>query len=226
MYYKSVAALLFSVVVLCVSLTYAKIEDMTVFSSLPVSGKNIIIDPGHGGWDPGKAGSITDEKDINLEIALLLRDYLLSGGAEVSLTRENDTALGKTKSEDMKKRTSHAQNGDADIFISIHQNSFPSESARGAQVFYFNGSEKGEALAECIQQRLVTFADKTNKRKAKENGSYYILKNTTAASVIVECGFLSNPTEEKSLNKDEYQKKLAWAIYMGIWDYFDGENFT
>lgn len=226
MYYKSVAALLFSVVVFCVSVTYAKTDDLAVFSSLPVSGKNIIIDPGHGGWDPGKTGNITDEKDINLEIALLLRDYLLAGGAEVWLTRDEDEALGKTKDEDMKKRISYAEKGDADIFISIHQNSFPKENAKGAQVFYFNGSEKGEALAGSIQNRLVTFADSINKRKAKENGSYYILKNTSAASVIVECGFLSNPAEEESLNKKEYRQKLAWAIYMGIWDYFDLENFT
>ena len=215
-------------VVVCLALgIWIRDKSRIVFMNMPVSGKVIILDPGHGGWDPGKAGIYgKDEKDINLMIAEKLRDYLEEGGAEVYMTRLDDSALGKTKSEDMKNRISSAKKGEADIFISLHQNSFPLAAAKGAQVFYYGKSEEGKALAESIQSRLVSFADESNKRLAKENESYYILKKTDIASVIIECGFLSNQDEEKRLNTEQYRDKIAWAIYMGIWDYFNDENFT
>ncbi len=225
---KGVRVLLITVVFICVTSAYIGVfKSREVFTDLPVSGKTIILDPGHGGWDPGKAGIYgEDEKDINLKIAERIKDYLEQGGAEVYMTRTDDKALGDTKNEDMKNRISGAKKGETDVFISIHQNSFPSASVKGAQAFYYGGSAGGEALAKCIQQRLVTFADTDNKRVAKENDSYYILKKTDIASVIIECGFLSNPDEESRLNDEGYRDSIAWAVYMGIWDYFDGENFT
>ncbi len=215
-------------VVVCVVLgLWVRDKSRIVFMSMPVSGKVVILDPGHGGWDPGKAGIYgKDEKDINLMIAERLKDYLEEGGAQVYMTRVDDTALGKTKGEDMKNRISSAKKDEADIFISLHQNSFPSGSVKGAQVFYYGKSKEGKNLAESIQERLVSFADESNKRQAKENESYYILKKTDIASVIIECGFLSNNEEEEKLNTEQYRDKIAWAIYMGIWDYFKDENFT
>lgn len=225
---KRIMPVLFILVVACVAKVFVGIEkSKDVFSDLPVSGKIIIIDPGHGGWDPGKAGlNGEDEKEINLKIAERIRDYLEQGGAFVYLTRQDDSALGKTKNEDMKKRIAYSRDENADLFISIHQNAFPSASAKGAQVFYYEKSNDGKAVAECIQNRLVAFADESNTRVAKENNNYYVLKNTDVPAVIIECGFLSNPDEEKRLNSEEYRDRLAWAVYMGIWDYFDGENFT
>ena len=225
---RHISGILSAVIMVCIfSVATAADKSHAVFYDMPVSGKVIILDPGHGGWDPGKAGiNGEDEKDINLKIAEDIKDYLEQGGAYVYMTRSEDDALGKTKNEDMKKRISSARRGEADVFISIHQNSFPAANAKGAQVFYHKASEGGKRLAESIQGRLVSFADSENKRTAKENDSYYILRKTDIAAVIIECGFLSNEDEEKKLNTDEYRNRIAWAVYMGIWDYFEGENFT
>jgi len=195
--------------------------------SMPVVQKNIVIDAGHGGWDPGKVRSDgVEEKNINLDISLKLQQYLEQGGANVFTTRIDDSALSKKKIEDLRQRKIIAGGDDIDIFISIHQNSFPKKSANGAQVFYYKKSEHGKALAECIQNKIKEFADPKNERVPKPNGEYYILKNTKAASVIVECGFLSNDEENKKLNSEEYQQKIAWAIYMGVLEYCKNGDFA
>lgn len=188
---------------------------------MPAAKKHIVLDAGHGGFDPGKvAADGTAEKDINLDIMRLLQGYLEQGGADVSITRLRDEALAGKKGEDMKNRLAAANADGADVFVSIHQNSYPSENVRGAQVFYYKGSENGKRLAEAVQLRLKEYADGGNKRSAKANDSYYILKNTDIPSIIVECGFLSSPDENEKLKTADYQKKIAWAIYAGITDYF------
>lgn len=194
----------------------------SVSASAGVESRVIMIDSGHGGWDPGRTGkSGSDEKDINLEIANHLQAYLEYSGAYVVLSRAEDEALGKTKRQDMNERKKIAEDSKADILISIHQNAFPQASIKGAQVFYYNGSEKGKVLASKIQERLKAEVDPENKRVSKPNTDYYILKKMEIPSVIIECGFLSNPKEEQLLNNDEYRQKIAWAIYMGITDYFE-----
>ena len=105
-------------------------------------------------------------------------------------------------------------------FIDFKKNSFPKNSAKGAQVFYYKKSENGKRLATCIQSRLKEVVDTENDRVAKPNKDYYILREITVPSVIVECGFLSNSVEHDLLQSDKYQSKLAWAIYMGILDYY------
>jgi len=193
----------------------------TVPAMYPVMDKKIIIDAGHGGWDPGKKGTKgEDEKDINLRVAEKLQKYLEQSGATVFVTRLEDEALGQKKQGDMKERKLIANESGGDILISIHQNAFPQTAPKGAQVFYHNRSEEGKILAACIQASLKTSVDGENKRESKENKSYYILRTTTIPAVIVECGFLSNPTEEQKLNEEGYQESVAWAIYKGIVDYF------
>ena len=162
-----------------------------------------------------------NEKDINIDIAKKLCLFLEEAGADVYFTRSSYEALGQTKSEDMKKRIKLVDESNADIMISIHQNAYTSENVKGAQTFYFKGSEGGKALAEKIQASLITALDEKNKRVAKENTSYYIIKNTEIPSVIIECGFLSNPDEENKLNTEEYKLKTAWAIFDGIREYFN-----
>ena len=187
----------------------------------PSDQKTVLIDPGHGGWDPGKAGQRGEgEKNINLDIAVELGRMLESGGYMVFFTRKTDEALGGTKREDMKERILAGEDFDADIFISIHQNSFPSPNVKGAQVFYYSTSERSRLLADCIQKSLIENLDNTNTRTAKANEDYYILKNTKIPAAIIECGFLSNPSEEENLNSAEYKKKTAWAVYLGISEYF------
>lgn len=186
----------------------------------------VVIDAGHGGDDPGKVG-INDalEKEINLAIAKKLEAILLEQGYEAVLTRQTDDGLYQStdsnkKVADMKKRCQIIEESKADIVVSIHQNSFSQESVCGAQVFYYKYSQRGEVLAEKIQSALKEYADQENKRVIKDNSSYYMLVHTPCPTVIVECGFLSNRLEADKLCTDEYQDKIANAIYIGIGEYF------
>lgn len=199
---------------------------INVFSS--VEDKNIIVvDAGHGGFDPGKVGVNGElEKDINLSIAIKLKDYLEYSGAHVIMTREDDKGLysessSNKKREDMNKRKEIINSSGGDILVSIHQNSFPQEKYKGAQVFYFDSSDNGKTLAQCIQQEIKTFVDNGNNRQIKDSDSYFILKQTNIPGVIVECGFLSNYKEAELLTTDVYQDKIAWAICIGIMKFLD-----
>ena len=188
----------------------------------PLLDATIVLDAGHGGWDPGKTGTNGEnEKVLNLAVVEKLAEYLEQGGAKVILTRSSDDALASGKKADMAERRKIANETGADILVSIHQNAFPSARAKGAQVFYHSSSEKGKLLAEGVQESLRSRVDGSNIRMAKENKDYYILRTTEIPAVIVECGFLSNAEEEKLLNDAAYQEKLAWAIYCGILDYFE-----
>lgn len=188
----------------------------------------IVIDPGHGGFDPGKLGiNGEDEKHLNLKISLILRDYLQIAGFKVIMTRISDDDVDgmqgvKHKSKDMVERKKIAEQGD--ILISIHQNSFTQPSVHGAQVFYSKGSEKGKLLATIIQNKIKQEVDTSNKRKAKSNKNYYVLNQSKIPAVIIECGFLTNPEEEKKLNDVMYQNRLAAAIYLSILEYFELDN--
>lgn len=197
-------------------------EQRAAHAMFPMIDATIVLDAGHGGWDPGKTGTNgADEKLLNLAVVEKLTEYLEQGGAEVIPTRDSDAALGKGKKTDMAERKKIANETGADILVSIHQNAFPSAKAKGAQVFYHKSSEKGKVLAECVQESLRSRVDGSNMRQAKENKDYYILRTTGIPAVIVECGFLSNAEEERLLNDADYQEKLAWAIYCGILDYFE-----
>lgn len=212
-----------AVALLCTVIGTALIIEnrQSIDTMLPVENKTVIIDAGHGGFDPGKTGtSGEDEKNINLKISEYLKQYLEQSGATAIITRNSDESLGNTKKADMAERKNIVNNSDGDILISIHQNSFTSEKANGAQVFYYKTSEEGKLLAEYIQSSLSETLDKNNTRIAKANSDYYVLRTTTIPSAIVECGFLSNHNEEKKLNDDSYQQKTAWAMYKGIIDYF------
>jgi len=188
---------------------------------MPANRRVVVIDAGHGGFDPGVVGAQGQlEKDINLEIALKLQALLELGGAEVIMTREEDAATGRTKSQDMHNRRAIANDSGADIFISIHQNSYHGANVRGAQAFYYGDSEKGKLLAELIQEQFATFLDRDNRRPAAANQNYFVLKQVAIPSVLVETGYLTNPNESRLLTTDEYQAKVAWAIYMGILNYF------
>jgi N-acetylmuramoyl-L-alanine amidase len=197
-------------------------DDVIATFAMPVSNKIILIDSGHGGWDPGKVASGNiQEKDINLQIAKKLQAYLEQGGSYVMMTRVSDEALGTRKSSDMRNRKIIANEGKADILVSIHQNSYDKSSVSGTQVFYYGTSENSKRLAENIQREIKTFLGQKGKLEANSNSSYFILRSTTLPAVIVECGFLTNSTEKQKLTQDEYQEKVAWGIYMGIVKYFE-----
>lgn len=188
---------------------------------LPVCQKIVVLDAGHGGWDPGKTGNQgKNEQELNLAITKKLAQFLEQGGATVYMTRVDEEALGTKKGEDMKERQTVANESGGDIFVSIHQNAFSSHKVKGAQVFYHKNSEKGKYLAEEIQNSLKQHLNEENTRMAKPNGDYYVLRTTKIPAALVECGFLSNKEEEQLLNDETYQERVAWAIYCGILSYF------
>jgi N-acetylmuramoyl-L-alanine amidase len=192
----------------------------------------VVIDAGHGGDDPGKVGiGNVLEKDINLQIALILKQYLEDEGIEVVMTRKDAGGLYEEntngwKVQDMKKRISIIDETSPDITVSIHQNSYPEEYVHGAQVFYYEGSTQGKMLAECIQEQLIEKVDPDNNRVIKGNTSYYMLKKTNVPIVIVECGFLSNEEETAKLCDEDYQDRTAWAIHMGILTYLNTQSVS
>lgn len=187
----------------------------------------IVIDPGHGGADPGKVGvNGVLEKDINLQMAFLLKERLEEEGFYVVMTRESDQSLhsensGSSKVEDLQNRIRLMAQEEPVLAVSIHQNSYTQESVCGAQTFYYETSEEGRRLAECIQEQLIIAADDGNHRQIKGNTSYFLLKKTPVTTVIVECGFLSNWREAELLTQEDYQRLMVNAIADGILEYLE-----
>ena len=190
----------------------------------------IVIDAGHGGADPGKVGiNGAEEKTLNLAIAMRLKVLLESEGIEVVLTRTDEKGLYQEgsknkKVEDMQNRCEIITEAMPVFTISIHQNSYPEEYVKGAQVFYYGKSPEGKELADVIQSSMIERLDKENHREAKANESYYLLKRTPTPTVIVECGFLSNSHEAELLITAEYQEQVAWAIHMGVMQYLKNSS--
>ncbi len=184
----------------------------------------IVIDVGHGGSDPGKVGiQGIKEKDVNLAIARYLKDYLIAEDYTVYMTRETDQGLydesvSNKKKSDLSNRIQFLQKKNASCMISIHQNSYPDTIQHGAQTFYYEGREEDKNFAQYVQDSLLAF-DPSNTRQIKSNTSYYILKNAQIPSILIECGFLSNPEETANLTDPNYQKQIAYAIAIGTCRY-------
>ena len=186
----------------------------------------IVVDAGHGGMDSGAVGvSGVLEKDITLAVAKKLGELIVSNGGKVIYTREEDVSIhdagSKTiraqKRSDLKNRFNIAQNSGAHAFVSIHMNKFEQSQYRGAQIFYAKNSVESEGLARQIKKGLDVLSDYNKNRELKEAyDTMFLLKNVKIPSVIVECGFLSNPEEEKLLCSDEYQRQLAQKIFEGL----------
>lgn len=189
-----------------------------------VAAKVIVVDPGHGGVDPGAVGpGGTLEKDLTLAVGKKLQRILAEAGATVILTRETDTDLGtpgkslaERKREDLAKRVALAREVGADLYLSIQVNSFGTRW-RGAQVFYHPRSRKSKELAEAVQKECQCILRNTT-REAQALDSF-VLRNLEIPAVMVEIGFLSNAEEEKLLNDPRYQEKLAFALYAGVVKY-------
>ncbi len=168
------------------------------------------------------------EAKTNLNITLKVQKLLEQSGCNVILTRSDDNAiydldkqtLKQKKVSDIKNRVKIGNESSADIFVSIHLNKIPEPQYYGWQTFYKNGNEQGKKLATSIQNSLNASIEKENKRVPLKIDNVYIIKNVEIPTSIVECGFLSNPEEEKQLLQDEYQNRIAWGIYTGIMGYF------
>ncbi len=193
---------------------------------LPLAGRIIALDPGHGGYDPGGEREGVLEKDVVLEISLWLRDMLTEAGAQVLLTREQDEDLlempaGPKKQQDLDNRLKIIEEGKADLLISIHANSIASPRWYGAQAFYNADCEESRRLAALIQEEIIRVLKNTERKISTGKGNYYLLEKSPVTAAIVEVGFLSNPRERQLLTEPAYQKKMAWSIYLGIIRYFN-----
>ena len=197
-------------------------------ASIPASDPPVVVlDAGHGNIDPGKVGADGAlEKEINLSITQYLKEYLEESGVTVVLTRKDDSPLYKEtdsnkKRGDMSTRIAIIEEADPAIVVSIHQNSYPDSSVSGPQVFYYSASKEGKSLAETIQKSFSYAVEEKKIRTAKANQDYYLLIHTPCPTVICECGFLSNPEECVKLQQEDYQKKVAWSVYLGIMEYLN-----
>lgn len=199
-------------------------EEMWRTVPLPLSGKVIVIDPGHGGPDGGAVGEDkTNEKEIALYVAKRTRDYLQQGGALVYLTREEDEdladkdtkGLSRRKSEDIRNRLKFIHDHKADFFITIHLNALPAREWSGAQTFYYPSLPENKHLATMIQAEIIRNLENTN-RVPLEMNNIYLLKHAKVPGALVEIGFLSNEKERELLKKEKYQEQMSASIYQGI----------
>lgn len=194
-----------------------------------LAGKVVVVDPGHGGEDPGAVGRLPEgvEKDITLKVSFYLRDLLRKAGAVVILTRDEDNALrnlpdhlnehiNTSFAPELRERVKLAKAAGADLVVSIHVNKFPSSVLRGSQVFYTRGSSpETRRLALALQQELVHLLGNTD-REVSDDINHYMIKTMSVPAVTVEIGFISCPEEERLLVDPVYQKQLAWAMFVGI----------
>ena len=178
----------------------------------------VICDAGHGAPDGGAVGvNGTLEKDINLAITLKLQEMLEGQGIRVVLTRSSDSGLHDNmgsihdmKVMDMKKRLDIMKTSNADLFVSIHMNSFSDTSVNGLHIFYDEKHEEIKPLAEKIMADLSSATGASSHDIKPAVNTLYLMKNAPLPSILIECGFVSNPEEERKLNDENYQSKIAW----------------
>lgn len=189
----------------------------------------ILLDAGHGGEDGGAGENGVQEKDVNLAVALQLREFLEMSGFRVVMTRETDVSIHddsastnpEKKVSDLHNRLKLIEQYPGCTFISIHQNQFEQSQYHGAQMFYSKNDERSKLLAEKLQQSFVSLLQPDNEREVKAaTKDIYLLWNAQVPAVIVECGFLSNPEEAAKLKEPGYQKDLAFTIYTGFLRYW------
>ena len=215
--YKCLIIIMFLISTFSISKVYANIND------LPLLGKTIYLDAGHGGVDAGAQANQIKEKDINLILVKKLEKSLVSKGAIVYLTRDGDYDLSKTKTNrkrsDLSNRAKMINESSADIYISIHLNSTTESVWRGLQIFYNNINRENKTLAETMDK--VIRNNLSNVHDVKEENSYYMYKKIKIPGILIEAGFISNPSDNYILRSEEYQDKLVNNITLGIIEYFN-----
>ena len=184
----------------------------------------VILDAGHGGFDAGASGTATGvkESELNLQVALLVREALEDAGARVVMTRTGPGALGSTKREDMARRGQLLLTEGADAAVSIHMNKFSDRKVRGPMAYYQAGAAEGEKLAVAVIDSL-TEALSLKPRHANP-GNNFVTRVPVCPAVLVECGFLSHPEEERLLQDEAYQRTLAEAVAQGVIAYLEGAD--
>lgn len=211
------------ILTLIILLLSALFINTKVNALMPLSGKIIIIDPGHGGKDPGTISDSTYEKDINLEISNALEIELSKTGATVIMTRDGDYDLSEPnarwrKKSDFDNRIKLINNSKANLYLSIHLNYLSDSAYNGPQIFY--DKEETKTIATIIQNNLNTNLN-TNREIKKIPNKTYMYNKLTIPGVLIECGFLSNNEEKNKLITEEYQQKIASLIKDAIIEYFN-----
>lgn len=192
-------------------------------SSVTLSDYLIVLDPGHGGFDPGAIGiNGVHEDDLNLAVAKLLEKELLASDANVIMVRENEDAIAEGKKEDMQKRREIIEQSGSDVVVSIHMNSFEQDaSVSGPLVLYAPNSVHGKKLAQLVQESMSEALSVEAKSHSQD---LYILKSGSQPCILVECGYLSNEEEAKRLCEEEYQLKIAKSIMKGVSSFLLGSE--
>ena len=173
----------------------------------------VFIDPGHGGVDNGAVQNGVLEDEINLQISKKIEAKLKAKGVEVKMSRYDDTYLSLTD------RTYMANKEGSDVFVSIHQNSATNSSAKGIETYYYSTRQDSKELATDIQNDLIQATNATD--RGVKTANYAVIKTASMSSSLVECGFISNPTEAQNLSSSSYQDKVAEGIVNGIMDYLN-----
>lgn len=188
----------------------------------PLSGRRVMIDPGHGGRFPGAIGPAgTKEKDVVLAVSKILEADLIEMGAEVRMTRSTDVevAPGASLRDDLKARVDLANQWPADLFISVHANSAENSAAKGTETFHaVQASDRSKTLAKLLQKSMIDDVGLTDRGVKASN--FYVIKNTRMPASLVELGFLSNPSEEQVLASPAMQVVFGHALSKGVADYF------
>lgn len=189
----------------------------------------IVIDAGHGGRDGGAVGKTTEttESYLNLQFSLKLKSICEEYGFKVVLTRKDMNGIysafaSNKKRSEMEKRMEIIESANPDLVVSIHMNSFSNSSARGAQVFYAENFPENEEFAQTVQDALNEKIP--NAKKTAKSSDFYVINTTSKPSILVECGFLSNPEEERLLVSEEYQEDFCYVLFYGILSYFSVNN--
>ena len=191
----------------------------------------IVIDPGHGGEDGGAVGiNGCIEKELNLEISLILNDLLQASGVKTVMTRTEDVMLydqaipGKKKLQDVKNRVTIAEEQENSLTVSIHMNTYPVSKYSGAQVYYSSNHKDSTYAAKLIQNNIAEQLQPQNNRETKAaTSAIYLLHNVKTPAVLIECGFISNQEEAELLCSDSYRHKIACVIYTSIMEYLNKE---
>ena len=217
MSFKKVTILVCGAVIVCAMCACVCLRGGVAESStIPQRVLTVVLDAGHGGIDVGAVGANgTIESDLNLKYCQMLKGILEEYGVKVVMTRNTKDGLytefkNGFKREDMKKRKEIIVATNPDAVISIHMNKYSASSSHGAQVFYDDEKGTGKVFAETLQE--IFKKQLTSARAEAQSGDLYMLKCIDKPSILVECGFLSNPEEELLLTKPEYQKKVCLCI--------------
>ena len=184
--------------------------------------KVICIDPGHGGTDVGAIGKISQEKNITLAISKKIADLLNDAGAKVIMTRTTDVdvyAPYDAAAEELQARCNIANAAKADAFVSVHIDSFSSADARGVTAYYNSKTPHDYSLAKYIHNQNMQATEFPD--RGTRTANFYVLLHTNMPAVLLELGFISNPTEERALNSEKQQQNFAESIVKGLADYFN-----